>query len=335
MTVDPLQAQLFQALKTKLPSGASLATELAQLLQISTDSAYRRMKGEKLLTLEELNRLCQHYQLSMDSLLHLQNGTVSFEGRSVDPPVAPLEDHLQALATQLENMAACDQRELCYLCKDIPLFYHYHSKPLAAFSYFFLHKTILAAPGFSIRRFRLADYPDDLFLPGQQALAAYRRLSITEIWNLECLNNTLRQLQFCLDTAAFYRKDDLQQVYEGIENLLLHVEEQAARGHMFDPRDKAKEPLGDFRLYYNEIMTGDNSILAVLDGVKAAFLSHTGINLMLTRDAAFCENLYRYQQNLMRKSTLISTVSERERAAFFYELRRRIEAQKTLLLSSE
>jgi hypothetical protein len=48
----------------------------------------------------------------------------------------------------------------------------------------------------------------------------------------------------------------------------------------------------------------------------------------MTRDLSFCENLYSYYQNLMRKSTLISSVSERERLKFFTALRNRIAFRK-------
>jgi hypothetical protein len=49
---------------------------------------------------------------------------------------------------------------------------------------------------------------------------------------------------------------------------------------------------------------------------------------MLTREMEFCENMYSFYQNLIRKSTLISSVSERDRSQFFNALRRRIASRK-------
>jgi hypothetical protein len=76
------------------------------------------------------------------------------------------------------------------------------------------------------------------------------------------------------------------------------------------------------------VVIGDNSILAVLDGAKVGFLTHTGFNFMVTRNIDFCENMYNYYQNLIRKSTMISSVSERERSQFFNVLRKRIANRK-------
>ncbi|HET7898250.1 MAG TPA: hypothetical protein VFL47_11280, partial [Flavisolibacter sp.] len=116
--------------------------------------------------------------------------------------------------------------------------------------------------------------------------------------------------------------------YESLEKVFEHLEKQAELGYKFDNLDPEQKPLGAFRMYYNEVVTGDNSILAILDGTKLGFIAHTSMNYMLTRDHRFTENLYSFYQNLMRKSTQISSVSERERSKFFSLLRKRIASRK-------
>ena len=60
MNITELQQELFQLIKTRLPSEASVADEVAKLLEISSDSAYRRMRGEKQITFEELYKIAMH-----------------------------------------------------------------------------------------------------------------------------------------------------------------------------------------------------------------------------------------------------------------------------------
>ena len=69
----------------------------------------------------------------------------------------------------------------------------------------------------------------------------------------------------------------------------------------------------------------------LLDNSKIAFMTHTTINFMLTRDMAFTENMYNHVQNQMKRSTLISEVSEKERSRFFRIIRERIEKRKEAL----
>ena len=65
MTTGELQQLLFKAIKNKIGENQSVAEEIATLLGISSDSAYRRMRGEKTISLEELQILCTHYKVSI------------------------------------------------------------------------------------------------------------------------------------------------------------------------------------------------------------------------------------------------------------------------------
>ena len=47
MDIHDFQQQIFQQIKSKLPATVSAVDEIAKLLNISSDSAYRRMRGEK------------------------------------------------------------------------------------------------------------------------------------------------------------------------------------------------------------------------------------------------------------------------------------------------
>jgi hypothetical protein len=326
-----MQVQFFQYLKTKLPEGVSMAEEVAAALDISTDSAYRRIRGEKPVTFEELHTLCTRYRLSLDTLLNLQSDTIPFQGKYVDPVSFRFDEYLTAVGQQVKYMASFKEREMYYLCKDIPLFHHYHYKELAAFKYFFWHKTLLQTPEFSSRKIQLSQYPDEIFEIGRKALDTYNQIDSIEIWNIESLTSTLRQVEYYQDSKIFQNKEDLLLVYNALEKLFIHLEAQAEMGYKFDNRDPDRKPLSSYHLYFNEVVSGDNSILAVLDTSKICFLTHSAINFMVTRDVAFCDNMYSYYHNLMRKSTLISSVSERERSQFFKRLRKRIEARKQAL----
>ncbi|RYZ60210.1 MAG: hypothetical protein EOO14_07540 [Chitinophagaceae bacterium] len=331
MTTTGLQVGFFQYLKTKLPEGSSLAEEVAATLGISTDSAYRRIRGEKPVLFEELHTLCTRYRLSLDTLLNLQADIIPFQGKYVDPVSFRFDEYLTAVGQQVKYMASFKEREMYYLCKDIPLFHHYHYSELAAFKYFFWHKTLLQSPGFSTSKIRLSDYPEAIFALGRKALDTYNQLNSYEIWNIESLTSTLRQVEYYHDSRFFQSKEDLLLVYEALDKLFIHLEAQAEQGYKFDNRDPERKPLSSFQLYFNEVVSGDNSILAVLDTSKICFLTHSAINFMVTRDVAFCDNMYSYYQNLMRKSTLISSVSERERSRFFKLLRKRIAGRKQAL----
>ena len=129
----------------------------------------------------------------------------------------------------------------------------------------------------------------------------------------------------------FESDKDVLRLYETWEKVIDHVQKQAEAGYKFDHSDPDVKPLGPYRVYFNEVMLGDNSFLVMLEGAKMALMGHTSINYMQTRDINFCENMYEYLQGLMKRSTLISRVSEKERSKFFRILKERIARRKETL----
>ena len=331
MTAHTLQVQLFQHLKNRLPPQASFVDEMSKLLDISTDSAYRRIRGEKPLSLEEVYKLCIHYKLSLDNLLNLQSDAFLFTGSFVQTESFRFDEYLANVVQQVKYMASFKERRMYYLCKDIPLFHHFHFKEIAAFKYYFWMKNILHLPEISNKKFTMDLYPDEYFALGRQALDYYNQLDSVEIWNIESVNSTLRQIEYYHDSNIFANETEIFMLYEALEKLINHLEQQATLGYKFSADDPSKTRMASYEMYFNEIVIMENSILVQLDGAKAAFLVHNVLNFMLTRDVRFCDNTFSYIQNLIKKSTLISTVSERERARFFKYLRQKIAGRKQSL----
>jgi hypothetical protein len=75
-TTEELQQKVFQTIKSKIPAHLSAADEIAGILEISADSAYRRLRGEKTISLDELYKLCIHYRISLDQMLNIQTGAI-------------------------------------------------------------------------------------------------------------------------------------------------------------------------------------------------------------------------------------------------------------------
>jgi transcriptional regulator with XRE-family HTH domain len=328
MDSSEIQQQLFQYIKKSLPDSASATEEIAKVLNVSVDSVYRRMRGEKTISLDELHRLCTHYKISLDSLMNIQTGMYRFEGKIIDSSSFRFDQYLTDMIRNTAYFLSFKEKEFYYLCKDIPIFYQFLFRDLAAFKYYFWMKTIFHFPDFKSRKFSFEEYPDDLFALGQKVLALYTQLPCAEFWNIENINSTIRQIEFYRDGQMFKSDKDVLRIYEALENLVNHLEMQASMGYKINYADPEKKPVSKYEMYYNEVLIGDNHMLVILDGVKVSLISHTTINYMMTRDLAFNENMYGHIQNLMQKSTLISSVSEKERSRFFRFLKERIQRRK-------
>ena len=331
MTTGELQQNLFKLIKSKVAEDIPLAEEISVLLNISTDSAYRRIRGEKTLTIDELQTLCVHYKVSLDQLMEIQAGGVVFYGQYIDKKTFNFEEFVNSMIQNMSYMNSFKEKTFYYSCKDLPIFHHYHIYEIASFKWFFYLRTYFHFSGFERKKFHFKDHPEALFNLEKKVLDLYNQIPSVEIWNMESMNIFFRQIEFYRDGQAFESDEDVYKLYEAIEKLWSHLEKQASLGYKFNYGDSEQKKISDFKMFFNEVLLGDNNMLVELDGMKISYVSHTTINFMFTKDEGFNNNMYQHLQNQMKRSTLISEVSEKERARFFRIIREKIENRKKSL----
>ena len=81
----------------------------------------------------------------------------------------------------------------------------------------------------------------------------------------------------------------------------------------------------------NELILGDNTLLVQLDAIRLTYLNHSVLHFLGTRDEGFNDFMFANLDNLMKKSTLISGVGEKERSRFFNSLRLNIQQRAGLV----
>jgi hypothetical protein len=326
------QQLFFTHIKGLLPPHISFVDEIAEILNISNDSAYRRIRGEKPIALEEVKKLCVRFNISLDQLLHLNSESLVFSGKLAEPENFNFESYLQDFLRQHEIINSFEQKELLILPKDIPVYHYYNFPELAAFKYFFWMKTILCYPDYHKTVFNPSNMAENLMKTGEKILATYNKIPSTEIWNVENINTTLRQIEYYRESNVFASKEDVLQIYDCLEKLVDHVELQAEAGYKINQPGNGSGHGALLNIYINDFILGDNTYLPILNGKKMVFLVHTFLNYINTKDAAFAEYTYKHFQHILHKSTLISVVGEKERRKFFNRIRQNIDARKNSVL---
>lgn len=185
--MDTLQIQehLFQTVKRKLAAEASLAEELATLLKISTDSAYRRIRGEKIITLDELYTIASHYRISLDQLMNIDTGGFQFSGNLLNSKTFRYDAYLTGMMHNLAYFNSFKEKHIFYLCKDTPIFHYFNSDDLAAFKYYFWMGNLVYFPEFRGRKVSFDEYPEELRVLGKKIIGLYGQIDSSEVWNME------------------------------------------------------------------------------------------------------------------------------------------------------
>lgn len=328
-----LQKQFFEYIKEKLPPHLSLVDEVADVLGISNDSAYRRIRGEKPITFNEIKNLCMHFQVSLDHMINITTNSTVFSGSWVDKDNFNFENYLNDMLFQLEQINKAKVKELYYEAKDIPLFHHFQFPNLAAFKYFFWMRTILGYDRYQKCDFESHDLMQPLVEIGKKIIKTYVQIPSTEIWSIETINSTLRQIEYYREAGVFKKKETIASLYDEVEKLISHIQAQAECGEKFLIGEQPNGSMGNYKLFFNEVILGNNTALAITDDIKTVFINHAIINYIITRNSNFCNHTYKSLTNLMQKSALISSVSEKERNRFFNSLKEKIASHKLMLLA--
>ena len=326
MIAENVQVLFFQQLKTQLPPHLSMVDEIAGLLGISNDSAYRRIRGEKPIDLEEARKLCVHFKVSLDQLMHLKSDAFIFTGNLNASTEHAFEEWLTNLQKQLELMCSFKKKHIYFLVKDIPPFLHFQIPELACFKFFLWMKSILHYESFKGVRFSIDDPRYQPYLePSRRVIELYNRIPTTEIWNVESINSTLRQIDFLNQAGAFVKREEVKLLYSKVEELVNHLEKEAEAGVKFNIGKSPGDSDPEYRLFVNELIFGDNTFMAELDDMRVTYLNHSVLFFVGTRDESFNKAMFLNLDNLIKKSTLISSVGEKQRHQFFNSMRRKIQ----------
>ncbi len=322
------QGFLFQRVKELLPPHASMVDSVAEILHVSSDSAYRRIRNETPLVLEEARQLCQHFGLSLDQMLQVKTNSTMFQHVRINISTYKYEQFLKDLHSQLQYVGSFMQKEIIYCSKDMPIFHNFYYKPLIAFRYYFWMKTILQHPDFADKGFTIDCVPPEIEKLSGELTHLYSKIPSTEIWNTECINAIISQVEFYKDAGHFASSEDIKLIFEALEATFVHLKNQVDYASKYMPDESPENRKKNFRFFFNRVVLGDNIILVSVDKAKTVYLNYDALNYLTTRDEAFGESCYEDLQNLMKKGSIISGTSEKQRNVFFGILLNKIKDRK-------
>lgn len=310
------QEHLFQRIKEALPPGKTLADVVSEILHLSPDSAYRRIRGETLLVLDEAEALCRWFSISLDELFKLKNSSVIFHRTEIDATAYNFTSYLKGILHLLQQLDGYGKKNILYLTKGVPLFHLFPFRPLLAFRYYFWMRTTFEVPELLQQKFSPEALPAETDTVGKDILFLYNRIPSTEIWSTESINSTLLQIEYCRD-AGLMTTGQAYDVTDSLQQMLKHLQVQAGWGRKFSPIENPASRKDNFQLFYNGLGLGNDIILTTHDDNKTLYVNNDALDYLTCHDEVYCNKVYEKLQTIQRRSTLISSVGEKQRTVFF------------------
>ena len=320
-----IQTRFLNAIKQMLPASTSLVSELSDLLQVSNDSAYRRIRGETLLSLDEIAKICQHFKFSLDSLFNIDVGTVTFNYKMLKG-IEQYKEYLESIVKDLTMIAESEDSEIVYAATDIPLFHHFRYPKLTAFKMFYWLRAVVNDPELVNERFSFNIISQELIELGRKVYDLYSIIPSNELWTNATITSNLKQIEYFWDSGVFMSQNDALDICNELREEISFIQRQAELKSKVIFSDQVKSGHEDnFLLHVSDIEIGNNCILVRMNKFKGVYISHQTFNKLFTTNTWFTEETSLWLSGIIQKSTLISGVAEKIRYQFFRDILKQID----------
>ena len=329
---EDIQIRLIRMIRDQLPDHVSMVDEIADLLEISNDSAYRRIRGEKALSLHELQKLAAKFQISLDDLIGNPRNSVTFRTNFLEETNFTFVDWMQDVLDFATETSKVADAEVIFILNELNIYHMVEVPEVCAFKLFFWRKSNLDFPGHRDLKFSVDRMDDDALRLTEEISRHYAKIRTIEFTTEESLNSILKQIVFYSEAGYFDSQEDALVLCNKLHELVDHQKRQAELGFKFPINsDQAFGEEGNFQLFHNDIILADNTILVKAGDIRATYLTNNAINLIVSYDREYFEYNYAWGRNLLSKSVPISGTAEKERNRFFRTLHKKIDSVKERL----
>jgi len=319
-----IQKAFFKEVTRKIPSHLILVEEIADILDISTDSAYRRIRGNKILTLEEFYLLCHHFDVSADKLFSKDFAQVCFSSYILDEKDFRFDSWLLNVKDDLKQVSKLTDPQLIFTLNELNLLQMLQFPELAAFKIFFWSKSNLQFSEHKDLQFSLSDIDLDMGDLVKELVYYYVKLPTIELITYETLSSMLKQILFYFVSGFFKESNDALILCDRLMDLIEHLKRQSELGYKFPYGTDPVGVEGNFQCFFNDLILTDNTILFTSKEKVITYITTNAINLLHTDDLDYHNANLVWAKNIIAQSTLISGTAERERNMFFREMKRKI-----------
>jgi uncharacterized protein (DUF779 family) len=319
-----IQKAFIEKVKLSFPPNQSFVDELAELLNTSNDSAYRRMRGDTLLSIDEIALICKHFNVAFEPVA-LANESASFAYHKLMGNEQGFEKWFTNLYQNVKHIAGIDDNEIIYAADDVPIWHHFNTPTLICFKIFYWQKSILNRVEFADKIFSIEYIEPSLITTAENLRNEYNKTKSTEIWTEDTLNSTLKQIEYYWESGFIKSKEEALQLCDEISHEINLLKQKAETECKLDDGKK------NFTLYQSEVMVGNNSILVRVADNKMVFISNNTFNAMSTQNTDFINETEAWLNNIIKRSVLISGVNEKQRNKFFRTLHTKIDSLRALI----
>jgi hypothetical protein len=321
--VNTLDEKFFLKLYDNCKKNISFTEEIASVLDINYDAAYRRIKHKAKLSFSEAIKLAKHFNVSIDSIINQDLPTEklivtkSTEINSVDD----IELYFKSIINNISHIKYQEDLQIIYNAKDLPLFYFTRNELLSKFLIYIIQYLLIK--GFPQKKITVEQniIPTSVLRAAKKFGDLYHKFNITEIWNNNVLESTLNQIVYFYEIKLLNYSTAIKLCNE-LTNVLKEIEEESYIG-------KRKNKENSFlEIYNNELIPLNNNVILTMKNKKIMITPYFYIKYLIIDDQKFINEYQSNSEEQLKLATLLSKAGVKERMVFFKPKYKSIEKTK-------
>lgn len=292
-----LQTVLLHQIKKK--GFTNIEKLFKEVLGLTKSSAYRRVRGETTLALDEAYKLCKHCGITLENIIAKTEGQVVINMASVDKAFETHLDYPKYLLKILRYITSLPAGEIIYLTNEIPVCYFFTSPLMAAFKMYVWGRNTFHQEALAERQFQ----PDLLTQDPEfkdicwEMITLYEQIIRTEVWTTGVLKRSLSQIAYCESAGLFENK-------KTAENL--RKETDAILKKTLSPQPHFTKSANRRHLYYQPFFSAEDIILIKTDGKpKQVISTFFNPDYFISDDSRLLSRSTRRLDFLLSKSELV------------------------------
>ena len=291
-----MQKQFIAFLKAKTSNTTSFVEEIASILDIGYDAAYRRVNLKTSLSLEESVILARHYKISLNNLFKVGNqNTIIAELPPQPKDEKALEQFLQVSLKNVQAVSKVKGSEILYSAKDIPLFHTLNDSMLTRYKMYVWLKDVNTKMAQSKITFDdwMKTIPDSLLQTAHDLSNSYKSISITEIWNETTLTGSLQQVLYYFE-AGLVSTEMALKVCQDMVEIVNKIEQQTIQQSLIGGKNEQS-----YHLYRCDLHTLQNTIFVNTKFGQVFFAPFTVLTYFKVEHQETCALMFDFLQKML------------------------------------
>jgi hypothetical protein len=322
-----IQQLLIEQVKQRSPDQKLWVDQLAEVLSISKPAAYKRINGSTALSLDDIVRIMDAYQLSFDAVAIPEERNIGFQFPFLTNKINSFLDYVGPLKESVQRLASIPNATVWYATSELPFFYYFFFPDLTYFKFYMYARTVWDIPAYKKMKINLSDFASEHLIKKEvDAIQdAYFSIPGLEFWNENFLQNTLNQIKYFLSSGLFEKPEDAIVLCDRLTDLIKHAAAVAESGKKFKLNQKPSEHNPDITMFYNEIAHTSNIALVSSSPFSAVLSAYDNPNFIQSDDERLVKYTREWFERVKHSSQNISRDSERSRMSFFARVQRKID----------